>query len=349
MVSLEKEQRRNQEILAAIVRTYIATGEAVASGQVARHQHGQLSSATIRAVMARLETQGFLHQPHTSAGRVPTTKAYEFYARHVAERARLSRADRSWIDAHLLNRRGTAEELLPRASHVLAELAQGLGIVISLPVTREPLEQVRFLQMEGSRVLVVLLTRTGQVRDVLVRLPKPFTPEELECTAEYLNDNFAGWALASIPVELERRAARDRSRYERLARKAALLCRESLAGIGEGAVVYVEGTPHLIQQAEEAGRDELRELLETIEQKEKLICLLRATVEQVEPNVQVRIGLEQLSPAIQHYALISACYGAGPGPLGSLAILGPTRMDYPRVITAVHYVARLFNRVLHEN
>jgi heat-inducible transcriptional repressor len=299
--------------------------------------------------MARLEAQGFLHQPHASAGRVPTTKAYEFYARQVAERARLSRADRNWINARLLSQRGKVEELLPRASHVLAELAQGLGIVVSLPVTCEPLEQVRFLQMEGNRVLVILLTKTGQVQDVLLRLPKPFTPEELECTARYLNENFPGWALASIPAELERRAARDRSRYERLARRAALLCRESLAGIREGAAVYVEGTPHLIEQAEEAGRDELRELLQTIEQKEKLVHLLRATVEQVETNVHIRIGLQQLSPAIQHYALISASYGAGAGPLGSLAILGPTRMDYPRVITAVTYVARLFDRVLHEN
>lgn len=348
MVSLGKNERRNQEILATIVRTHIATGEPVASGRVARHSH-KLSSATIRNIMAALERQGYLHQPHTSAGRVPTPKAYEFYARHVVHAARLAPSDRSWIDAQLLPEQSAAEALLPRASHVLAELAHSIGIVLSLPAPRDPLEQMRFLRVDASRVLVVILTQTGIVRDKIVRLNERFTQEELDQTAAYLNENFVGRTLEAIRDELRHRATSERSRYERRARNAAVLCRESLAEIGSAASVYVEGTAHLIARTDESSQEELGVLLRTLEEKEKLVRLLSATLEQVDPGVHILIGLERLSPAIKHFSLISASYGTRERPLGSLAILGPTRMDYPRVITAVDYVARLFNRILHEN
>ncbi|MFQ5927063.1 MAG: hypothetical protein ACE5MH_06470, partial [Terriglobia bacterium] len=139
------------------------------------------------------------------------------------------------------------------------------------------------------------------------------------------------------------------SRYERLAQTAVALCRESMEEIHEAAEVYLEGTANLIARPAEAPQEELSVLLRTLEEKEKLVRLLSATLEQCEPGVQVMIGLQRLAPAIKHFALISASYGTREQPLGSLAILGPTRMDYPRAITAVHYVARLFNRVLNEN
>ncbi|MFQ5816924.1 MAG: heat-inducible transcriptional repressor HrcA [Terriglobia bacterium] len=344
-----RDAGRNQEILAAIVRTHIATGEPVASMRVARQQHGQLSSATIRNVMVHLENKGYLRQPHTSAGRIPTAKAYEFYARQAMRRAQLAPSDRNWIDAHLLGEPMEAGALLPRASRVLSELVHGIGIVFTIPVMQAPLEQVCLLRVDTQRVLVVILTRTGLVRDTLVTVQEAYSQEELDRTAAYLNQNFAGWTLAAARAELERRAAHERSRYERLAATAAALCRESVEEIHETAKVYLEGTANLIARAAEASQEELSVLLRTLEEKEKLVGLLSITLEQLEPGVQVMIGLQRLAPAIKHFALISASYGTRERPLGSLAILGPTRMDYPRAITAVHYVARLFNRVLNEN
>lgn len=340
---------RNQEILSAVVRTHIATGEPVASAAVAQQNQNRLSPATIRNIMARLETQGYLHQPHTSAGRVPTSKAYRFYARQAAYQARLTPSDRSWIDVHLLGAADAREALLPRASHVLSELLHGIGIVLSVPVARAALEQVRFLRVDERRVLVVVLTRAALFYDRLVTVPEPFSQEELDRTAAYLNHDFAGWTLEAMLAELERRAARERSQYERLARNAAALCRESLPHITTGAEVYVEGTANLVAHAPETTQEELSVLLRTLEEKEKLVRLLSATLAQLKPEVQVQIGLQRLSPAIKHFALISASYGTGEQPLGSLAVLGPTRMDYPRAITAVHYIARLCSRVLHEN
>jgi heat-inducible transcriptional repressor len=348
-MSLGNTELRNKEILAAVVRTHIATGEPVGSATVARQQRGALSPATIRNVMADLEAQGYLHQPHTSAGRVPTAKAYEFYARRAMQRAQLAPSDQSWIDAHLLGQPVDAEVLLPRASHVLSELLHGIGIVLSAPVPLAPLEQVRFLRVDAQRVLVVVLTRPGLVRDRVVTVREPYTQEELDRTAAYLNENFAGWTLGAVRAELENRTARARSHYERLAENAAVLCRESLSDITEAPEVYVEGTANLIARVEETSQEELSALLRTLEEKEKLVRLLRAALDQMESGVQVIIGLERLSPRIKHFALISASYGTEQRTLGSLALLGPTRMDYPRAITAVHYIARLLNRVLNEN
>lgn len=344
-----KDQLREQEILAVVVQTHIATGEPVASAAIARQQRGRLSSATIRNIMADLEEQGYLHQPHTSAGRIPTAKAYQFYARQAAHLAQLAPADRTWIEAHLLGEPAEAEALLPRASHVLSELVRGIGIAIAIPLTQAPLEQVRFLRVDDRRVLVVILTRSGMLRNKLVVVQEVFRQEELDRTATYLNQNFTGWSLEAVRRELERRAAQERSEYERLARTAAALCRESLAEMTRSAEVYVEGTANLITRVEEATQEELSVLLWALEEKEKLVRLLTVTLEQIEPGVQIRIGLEPLSPAIKHFALISTSYGSPDRPLGSLAILGPTRMDYPRAITGVHYVARLFNRVFDEN
>lgn len=344
-----KTEHRHQEILAAVVRIHIATGEPVASATLSRQQRGRLSAATIRNVMAQLEAQGYLHQPHTSAGRVPTAKAYQFYAREAVRHARLAPADQTWIDAHLLNDSVAAEVLLPRASHVLSELVHGIGIVLSVPVARAALEQVRFLRVGERRILVAILTHSGLVRDKLVSVEEGFTQDELDRTATYLNENFVGWTLEAMRAELERRATRERSEYERLARTAASLCRQSLSDMSETAQLFLEGTANLIAPDTGTSQEELSALLRTLEEKEKLVRLLSAALEQLEPNVQIQIGLEEFSPAIKHFALVSASYGPSRHPLGSLAILGPTRMDYPRAITAVHYVARLFSRVLNEN
>lgn len=344
----ESTPLRNEEILAAVVRAHIATGEPVASGTIARQQRNRWSSATIRTILAQLENEGYLHQPHTSAGRMPTAKAYEFYARHAAERAQLAPSVRNWIDAHLLRQEAPAA-LLPRASHVLSALVQGIGIVLSIPVTQAVLEQARFLRVDDRRVLVVILTRTGLVRDKLVPVSEPLQQEELERMAVHLNQRYAGCTLEAIREDLERRAAEERSRYERLARSAAALWRESLEEFREGAEVYMEGTANLIARADEASQAELGALLRSLEEKEKLVRLLSTTLDQLKPGVQIMIGLERLSPAIKHFALISANYGTRVRPRGSLAILGPTRMDYPRAISAVHYIAQLFDRMLDAN
>src|SRR4029077_10355964 len=154
---------RNRQILTAIVRAYIDTGEPVSSRTISRRHSESLSSATVRNVMADLEDEGYLFQPHTSAGRVPTASAYRFFAQQVAAQATLSPEDEEWIRSEFAAA-GTAEEIAERAGHVLAEVSRGLGIVVSPPIAKTVLEHVRFVLLPDGRVVVVLVSTGGNTR-----------------------------------------------------------------------------------------------------------------------------------------------------------------------------------------
>jgi heat-inducible transcriptional repressor len=340
---VEPLDARRQDILATLVRGHISTGEPVSSAWVARRCGHQVSPATIRNEMAMLDEAGYLQQPHTSAGRVPTAKAYEFYAQDVASRGRLDPADQRWIQRHLGSEKEGAEELLARAPHVLSELCHGVGLVLVPPLEATVLDQVRFVPLEGRRVLAVLVARGGLVRDKIIRGREAFRPEELARMSAYLNQYFRGWTLEAIRGEMERRVAAERSQF---LRQALALCRESFAGSAAGAL-HVEGAAHLLDAAE-ARPEELRFLLEALEEKERLARLLTDFVETPERPLRILIGLEQLSPAMKDYAIIGARYGRGQAGGGSLGLLGRTRMDYDRAVTAVAYLAALFNRLLAE-
>jgi heat-inducible transcriptional repressor len=333
---------RRQEILEAVVRTHITTGEPVGSATIARQTGRMVSSATIRNEMAALEEAGYLRQPHTSAGRLPTAKAYEFYAQEVAGRARLRPADQVWINRRLPVRTDAAE-LLERAPHVLAELLHGVGLVLAPPLTRTELEQVRFVALDDQRVLAILMTRSGLVRDKAIRARERLHPDELNRMSDYINRNFRGWTLEAARREIERRAEAERSEF---LRRALALCRESFEAEAEAALLHLEGVAHLLEVAD-ASPEELRQLLQAVEEKEQLARFLADCAESPEPPLRIWIGLERLGPAMNDFALVGARYGAAqPGLLG---LLSRTRMDYARAISAVSYVATLFDRALAEN
>src|SRR6516162_3701221 len=175
------QERRNRQILADIVRTYIETGEPVSSRAISRRFEEELSTATIRNVMADLEDGGFLYQPHTSAGRVPTAAAYRFFAQEIASQATISPDDRDWIRRELAGAR-TSGEATERAGHVLAEVSNGLGIVVSPPLGKIVLEHARMWLLPDGRVVVVLVSAGGVTRDKVLRPPRMFTQQELDVT-----------------------------------------------------------------------------------------------------------------------------------------------------------------------
>src|SRR3984893_5558746 len=191
------QQKRHQQILTDVVRVYIETGEPVSSRSVARRHVEALSSATIRNVMADLEDQGYLYQPHTSAGRVPTASAYRFFVEQVAAQATASMEDRQWIRREL-EAAQTPAAVMERASHVLAAVSRGLGIFISPPLARSVVEHVRFLLLPDRRVLVVLVTSGAQTRDKLIRPERSFRQEDLDHIAAYINRHYVGWTLEAM-------------------------------------------------------------------------------------------------------------------------------------------------------
>ena len=338
------QERRNRHILADLVRTYIETGEPVSSRAISKRFEETLSTATIRNVMADLEVGGFLYQPHTSAGRVPTAAAYRFFAQEIASQATLRADDKEWILREFAGAT-TAAEITERAGHVLAEVSNGLGIIVSPPLRKTVLEHARLWLLPDSRVVVVLISPGGATRDTIMRPHRLFTQAELDATAEFLNRQYSGWTLEAIRADLLQKLASERERYEGLAQSALTLCDPALLGDDSTLQVHVEGTAQMIGATEFANQAQLRDLLSAIEEKHRLVTVLNACIETPEP-VHVQIGVKEISQAGENLALISAAYTRQDMVQGSLGVLGPTRMHYERAMTAVAYVARLFSEAL---
>jgi heat-inducible transcriptional repressor len=338
------QDRRNRQILADIVRTYIETGEPVSSRAISKRFEEPLSTATIRGVMADLEDGGYLYQPHTSAGRVPTAAAYRFFAQEIASQATLSVEDRDWIKAEMEGSTSPSD-ITERAGHILAEVSKGLGIVVSPPLRKAVLEYARMWLIPDGRVVVVLVSPGGNTRDKVLRPARPFTQAELDGTSEFLNRHYTGWTLEAIRADLLQKLATERERYENIARSALALCDPAILGENPQAQIYVEGTAQIVTAPEFADQAQLGDLLAAIEEKHRLITVLNSCIETPEP-VFVQIGVKEISQTGENIALISAPYSTFDKSQGSLGILGPTRMHYERAMTAVAYVAQLFSEAL---
>jgi heat-inducible transcriptional repressor len=338
------QERRNRQILADIVRAYIDTGEPVSSRAISKSYEESLSTATIRNVMADLEDGGYLYQPHTSAGRVPTAAAYRFFAQEIASQAAMSVEDKEWIRRELAAATSPAE-ITERAGHVLAAVSHGLGIIVAPPLGKMVLEHARMWMLPDSRVVVVLISPGGITRDRILRPSRHFTQAELDATAEFLNRHYSGWTLEAIRGDLLQKLATERERYEGLIRDALTLCDPALMGDDRSQQVHVEGAAQMVGAMEFSDQVQLRDLLAAIEEKHRLITVLNACIDAPEP-VLVQIGLKDLPEAGENLALISAPYTRGDVVQGSLGVLGPTRMQYERAINAVAYVAQLFSEAL---
>jgi heat-inducible transcriptional repressor len=336
---------REREILTAIVETFIATGEPVGSRTLARANREGLSPATIRNVMADLSDAGLLEQPHTSAGRVPTTEAYRYYVEQLTGKARLSDEDENIIQGSL---HGIADvqEFMERTSHVLSLISHNVGVAVAIGGPKNALEHVYFSRLGDQKVLAVLVTRSGLVRDRVLRLDLP--QSELDAAARFINENFRGWTMEALRTELARLLEQERSEYDRLMVSVEQLYRQgALAGDDTAQVVYVEGAANLV--AGEQDRQRLQELLKTLEEKQKMVDLLGAYLDAKQEAVRVVIGLDQALPSMRNFVLIGAPARVGGEVMGSLAVIGPTRMDYQHAITTVSYIARLFDKVLNES
>ena len=339
--------KREREILTAIVETYISTGEPVGSRTLARSNRESLSAASIRNVMADLADAGFLEQPHTSAGRVPTPQAYRFYVNQLTGDARLSPADEGLIQGCL---HGTQDlqEFLERSSHVLSLISHGVGVTVSsTPAQRNALEHVYFQRLAEKKVLAVVVTRNGLVRDRVLRLHDDLSLGDLEAAAAYINQNFRGWEMESLRNEIAKRLQQERNEYDRLmASVEQLYAQGALAAEGPAQSVYVEGAANLV--ITEQDKERLRQLLATLEEKQRIVDLLSAYLDARQEAVRVVVGLEDAMPHLNNFVLIGAPARVGDEVMGSLAVIGPTRMDYEHTISAVSYIARMFDELWNE-
>jgi heat-inducible transcriptional repressor len=336
---------REREILTAIIETFIATGEPVGSRTLARASREGLSAATIRNVMADLADAGFLEQPHTSAGRVPTAEAYRYYVEQLSGETHLSHENQSIIQDTLTGVTDV-QEFMERTSHVLSLISHSVGVTIASSGPRNALEHVYFSRLGDQKVLAVVVTKSGVVRDRVLRLDIP--QADLDLASRYINENFRGWTMENMRVEIARRLEQERSEYDRLMQSIEQLYKQgALASSDAPEAVFVEGASNLLTGEED--RQRLQEMLRTLEEKEKVVKLLSAYLDTRQEAVRVVIGLDEALPSMRNFVLIGAPARVGGEVRGSLAVIGPTRLDYQHTMSAVSYIARLFDKLLNES
>jgi heat-inducible transcriptional repressor len=338
---------RERAVLTAIIETYIATGEPVASQALARHFGNKegMSPATIRNVMAALGDHGLLDQPHTSAGRIPTAQAFRLYVEQLTGSQvallapeRLEQIQQSYAGI------GTSQQYLERTSHVLALISSGLGVALASGQELHHLEHIHFSRLSPGRVLAVVITRAGSVLDRVLSLDHDLNSVELDTAARFLNENFHGWSIERIRLELARRLEAERNEYDRLMRSIEELYRKgALEESGAPPTIFVEGVANLL--AGEKDRARLRTMLQALEAKERLIELLNAYVDARERTVRVVVGLEEAIPELKDFVLFGATARLGPESLGTVAVIGPTRIQYQETINAVSYIAQLSGKL----
>jgi heat-inducible transcriptional repressor len=350
MVSEPRISARERLVLTSIIESYIATGEPVGSQTLARQFGNQegMSAATIRNTMAALGEAGLLDQPHTSAGRVPTAQAFRFYVEQLAGAPKsLTRERREQIDESFAGV-GSSQQFLERTSHVLALVSSGVGVALASAREAQTLEHIHFSRLSAGRVLAVVVTMLGTVQDRVLLLDRDMPVGELEASARFLNENFHGWSIDRIRTELDRRLMEERTEYDRLARAVNELYRKgALEGeSASGPVIFVEGVANLLSG--EMDRERLRVMLTALEARQRLIELLNAYVDARQRMVRVVVGLEDAVPGMENLVLIGTSARTGGANMGTVAVIGPTRIQYEETINAVAYIAQLSDRLLQD-
>jgi heat-inducible transcriptional repressor len=337
---------RSKRVLAALVREYITTGEPVASSLLVTAAGLGVSSATVRSILARLEEDGYVQQPHTSAGRIPTDRGYRFYVDLLLESKRTYRTATA-VEARL--RRDTPDclidSLLPQVSHVLSQTSRSIGFAVRPAHEVAVFDRVEFIPLSSTRVLVVIVARGGHVIQKVIDVEEALGADELREAANYLNAEFAGLPLHRAREAVLERLNEARELYDALRARAMRLASSTFTDLPADQTIYVEGTAALLDDGSGLTLQTLQALLEMIEEKQKLVRLLNEYIDG--PGLTVVIGAEHLDPNLRPFSLIVSTYDDGSG-IGTVGVIGPTRMRYSRAIAVVHGAAQAVSRVLRD-
>lgn len=340
--SHELEARRRR-ILLAIVHHHIEDGEPVGSRTLTEHFEIELSSASIRKIMTELTAEGYLMQPHTSAGRVPTEKAYRAYVDSVNAAFEEPPA----LDEGCFAASRGIESMLGRISDLLAVLSNCVGVVVAPRLGNTLFKQLRFMKLGSARVLVVLETERALIKDRVVQVSQDYSQADLDRIAHSLSQRFESRTLGQVRDALARELRDERALADRLTFEAVSLATISVQEVLEAGGLYVGGAARCLSGPEFVRVEAAQALVEALESKDRIVRLLDECLAGDEA-VHVVIGSESQLEGMRDLALVAAPYGPGGRPLGSLGVLGPKRMEYARVVGLVGHVARRMTQALRE-
>lgn len=334
---------RARVLLKTLVEEHIRDGQPVGSGTLQKVSGLQVSAATVRNVMSDLEERGYLHSPHTSAGRVPTAAGYRLFVDTLLQVQPLE--DRAVVTLReQLSPDKTASELVQSASSLLSTITAQAGLVTVPRQDESQLRQVEFLPLTGDRVLVILVVNEREVQNRIIHTQQPFSEDQLRACAAMVNQRFAGQSL-SVAKELIVREMRDaRATIDTYMEKALDLASKALDQEESGDEYVLAGESRLLEGAGAEEIEKLRDLFDTFEQKKDLLHLLERCTRA--DGVQIFIGEEAGYEVFGDYSVITAPYTDGAQTVGVLGVIGPQRMAYERVIPIVDVTAKMLSSAL---
>lgn len=339
----EELNPRSQNILEAIVEDYIASAEPVGSRAITKRHALNLSPATVRNVMADLEDMGFLCSPHTSAGRVPTSKGFHYYIDSLLEVRDLSDSEKARLTNSYQFKGMQMEDVMQEVGRVLSGISSYTGLVMAPKFSSTVFRQIEFIKLSHGRLLVIFVSETGLVQNKVIVSEVDWSQQELERITNYLNHTLTGLSIQEIRTQLADELRLERARYDKLQGQALQLSKAALMDEVENKV-FVSGTSRMLEQPEFSNPEQMKRIFRTLESKQQLVKLLDQA--QNAEGVQIFIGSQTEHDAIEGCSLISSTFSGKKGAVGTLGVIGPVRMDYSQVIPIVDFTAQLVSKIL---
>jgi len=336
---------RDKQIFGIIMQEFISTGEPVGSRVVSRRYDLNVSPATIRNVMADLEEYGYLHQPHVSAGRIPTPEGIRFFLEEILQTKILPKGEKTMINRHLAKSFGSLKDTLHETSLLLSEISQNAAIVILPKLTTFILKRIEFLRLDEKRILAILISKSGMVYNHIVQ-GEDISQDELTKYSNFLNETYADMTIQKVRDRLVSDMSSEKTRFDNLVKKAMELGKTTLENVEEAPDVVIEGKESVFNYPEFSDIDRLREIVRAFEDKGRILRLLNQVL--ADSGVKVFVGEELGALGMRDFSMVASGYSRGDTPVGTLGVIGPLRMDYGRVIPLVEYVAKVLSSLLEE-
>lgn len=349
----EVAKERRNSLLSWIIHHYMRTSKPISSQLIAQESGLKLSSATIRNILQDLEDDGFLAQPHTSSGRVPTDKGYRFYVDYLMGVQRLASEEKERIQRQYQRRIAELDNMLLQTSRMLSHLSHSAGFVLSPRADSHSVARLELLPLGGRRVLVLLVSQTGMVRHWPIELPFPVSEAKIVSLNRFLNEFAVGRSISDVQLEFLRRIEQVEHEFNEMSALARDVFK-AVSTLSKPDELYLEGAGNILDLAAEGDFNEVRETMRMLEEKKQFSQVLHRQLEEFarhptarkDAKVQVRIGQENLLPELRGLAIITTTYALKDHPAGVLGIVGPKSMRYGKMVALVDFVSDTVSRAL---
>jgi len=337
-------QDRKRRLLQAVIYHYVKTGKPVGSQIIVDKYRLGLSSATLRNMLMDLEKEGYLIQPHTSAGRIPSDKGYRFYVDSLLEVQNLAAAEEERIKKEYAVRNKELEDVMISTSRMLSSLSHYTGMVLSPRLDKSLLRRLQLIPLGASQILMIVVSQSGQIRHRVIQLARAIAPERLTVISDLLNERLKGLPLMEVRTQILNHIESAQQEQNEAFGWARELVREAFDLRSAEGKVYVDGQENIFSFSDAGDTNELTDLLKVIEEKNLLASVLEKAMKK--EGLKVQIGSENMRPELRSVSLVSNTYKLADNTVGVLGILGPRRMEYGRMIALVEGVTKIVNQML---